>query len=228
MLPSKAVKLLVDVITPHNGQWYAQGGDADLSDSTVYRALPAPWHNPIPIPFLVVEDGHFHLLLQARKAGAQDLADLQKVLELLPEALEIAGAGAKTATGYGRFTQDSTRIELEKELAAKAQAQAKQAAEKLAREQAQEQIRNTPTEEKLAAILRDLHQKKQQTKALAQYLCSAQGNKKLGEILQQQKLSLADLKAALMADAELLKLLRGWNGKAGDEGKAYAVFAPLR
>lgn len=222
MLPRKPVRLMVDVMTPHQGQWYAQGGTANITD---HRALPAPWHNPIPIPFLVVEDGHFHLLLQARR-GAQN--DLQNVLEMLPQALEIAGAGAKTATGYGRFTQDTRRLAEEQAQAERAQRAAQQEAEKLAREQAIALIRNTPTEEKLAGILLDLHQKKKQTKALAQYLCSAKTNKKLGEVLAQQNLTFAELKAALMADVELLNLLRGWNGKAGDEGKAYAVFAPLR
>ncbi len=125
LLPREPVQLLVDVMTPHYGDWYAKGGGiTSLADAAT---IPAPWHNPVPIPFLVVEKAEFSLMLRGRgKLGATD-EDVKCVAALLVEALQIAGAGAKTATGYGRMQHDATRGERE--------AQAAEAA-RLAREQA--------------------------------------------------------------------------------------------
>ncbi len=52
--------------------------------------------------------------------------------------------------------------------------------------------------------------------------------KKFDAWLAEQKVGLDEVKAALWQDATLLTRLRGWNGKKGDEGKAWERFAPLK
>ncbi len=102
LLPKASPTLEADVLTPHLGGWIASGGQ--ISDvQSEWQNLPAPWHNPVPIPFLVTGGGQFYTLLQARP-GFEDL--LPKVAGWIEQALEIVGAGAKTGSGYGRFARD--------------------------------------------------------------------------------------------------------------------------
>ncbi len=104
-LPLKPVELAADVMTPHYGPYY-QGNEP-----------PGDWHNPVPICFLTVAPGcemQFAVTPRPRppaddegwpsltEHSVQDLA--AKAAEWLALALQVLGAGAKTATGYGRFT----------------------------------------------------------------------------------------------------------------------------
>lgn len=94
-IPSDQVHLKADVMTPHYGPYY-QGTEP-----------PADWHNPVPVPFLVVESKQDFLfgLLPRRGQEAQDKEDCQKATNWLKDALKFIGGGAKTAAGYGRFEQ---------------------------------------------------------------------------------------------------------------------------
>ncbi|RKS68250.1 CRISPR-associated protein Cmr6 [Actinomadura pelletieri DSM 43383] len=78
------------VLTPHARTYRAPGGNAP--------APPAEYLNPIPIPFLAVEDGAFvtHLI------GPEP--DVDRMTELLGAAVDEIGVGAKTASGYGYLT----------------------------------------------------------------------------------------------------------------------------
>ena len=112
-LPIEQPSLTVDVMTPHMGKWYAKGDSEPNSPET----LPADWHDPIPVPFLVVKEASF-LFSVCVRPGASDNETLQKdlpmVLEMLKDALEWIGAGAKTAVGYGRMLPESFEGELAK------------------------------------------------------------------------------------------------------------------
>lgn len=108
-LPVTSVQLAVDVMTPHYGKWYESGGDERRN--TQPDTVPADWHSPIPVSFLTVKKATFQFGIAVRqgmrpedKSVAQNL--LPEVMAVLQDALEWAGAGAKTATGYGRMGVD--------------------------------------------------------------------------------------------------------------------------
>ncbi len=95
--PTKAPKIVVDIMTPHYGDYY--------SDKTG-KVAPTDTQSPNPIPFLTVEDTPFQFLL-----GSKDIVDIQTeklwndktLVEWLKAALTEHGIGAKTAVGYGYF-----------------------------------------------------------------------------------------------------------------------------
>lgn len=95
-LPTAPVQLKADVMTPHYGPYYQ-----DDSGETP----PADWHNPIPIPFLVVDETQEFLfgIIPRNSSNDMDIKDCRIVEEWLKAALDSIGAGAKTAIGYGRF-----------------------------------------------------------------------------------------------------------------------------
>lgn len=93
-LPTGVVRLEADVMTPHYAPYYQ--GHADI---------PGDWYNPVPIPFLTVgANQRFRFFLAPRFPECpQDREDVRRAKEWLVEALDILGAGAKTALSYGRF-----------------------------------------------------------------------------------------------------------------------------
>lgn len=112
-IPLKPVTLACDIMTPHMGDWYAQGDKIENITNDA-ASLPADWHNPVPIPFLVVKAGSFLFSVAPRNPkNEQAKTELPLVMEALSNALEYMGAGAKTATGYGRMSDD---IEANKEI----------------------------------------------------------------------------------------------------------------
>lgn len=89
-LPVEPVTLSADVMTPHYGPYYRDGEP------------PGDWHSPIPIPYLTVAPGmRLQLLLLGRDSKAGEL--VEQAATWLNDALRELGAGAKTASGYGRF-----------------------------------------------------------------------------------------------------------------------------
>ena len=96
-LPTEPPTLAADVMTPHYQEWYQEGPPE----------VPADWHSPNPIPFLVLESGAEFQFGIAPRAGAE--VELDRVEIWLKEALEWLGAGAKTAVGYGRFERVEQR-----------------------------------------------------------------------------------------------------------------------
>ncbi|MBF0176257.1 MAG: type III-B CRISPR module RAMP protein Cmr6 [Magnetococcales bacterium] len=92
-LPQKPVQLVAEVMTPHYGPWYQQASPVPVP--------PADWYSPTPIPFLAVEAGTpFSFAIMPRPGHDTDGG---LVAEWLKEALQWIGAGAKSATGMGRF-----------------------------------------------------------------------------------------------------------------------------
>lgn len=105
-LPIEPPALAADIMTPHMGKWYAEGGE--IQHLGEKDRIPADWHAPVPVPFLVVEKGAFLFGIAPRPGLPADDAtrarnDLPQVFRTLQAALEWIGAGAKTAVGYGRM-----------------------------------------------------------------------------------------------------------------------------
>jgi len=97
-LPVAPVRLEADVMTPHYAGWSPPEPEN----------LPGDWRSPTPVPFLAVAAGGAFAfsILPADTGGTPGLAE---VFGWLKAALEVAGAGAKTSVGYGRFTLDEAK-----------------------------------------------------------------------------------------------------------------------
>ncbi len=126
-IPTSEVTLKADIMTPHYGDWYAKGDEDPKADGS---NVPADWHDPVPVPFLVVDKGASFQFGVAKRAGSE--IDLSEVTKALTDALEWIGAGAKTAAGYGRFGEDKK---------AKARREKEVREQQLAEQQAKEQAR---------------------------------------------------------------------------------------
>ncbi len=101
-LPLQVPNLELDIFTPHYPEYYREP-----------QKPPADCQEPVPIPFLAVaprQRFRFALAPCPSSAGPQGRAeaaaqaDLRAGVSLLKDALEIMGAGGKTAVGYGVFT----------------------------------------------------------------------------------------------------------------------------
>ena len=89
-IPVAPVTLEADVMTPHYAGWDEKNP-------------PGDWLSPNPIPFLTTARGTTFLFGLIPCRGVS-MDDLDNVLDWLRSALAWAGAGAKTAVGYGRFS----------------------------------------------------------------------------------------------------------------------------
>jgi CRISPR-associated protein Cmr6 len=106
-LPVKPPRMGGDVMTPHMGKWYERGGQ--IRDVTKDAdKLPADWHDPIPVPFLVVTQATFLFCVAPRRK--EFTAQLPQVIQAVQDALDWLGAGAKTAVGYGRMVKDDAAL----------------------------------------------------------------------------------------------------------------------
>lgn len=90
VLPYGRINLKTDIITPHYTPYYSK------------EERPGDWHNPTPIPFLTIDKSQKFIFFIAPRTK-EYVQDCKKTLEWLEDAITILGAGAKTATGYGRF-----------------------------------------------------------------------------------------------------------------------------
>ena len=105
-LPVAPVQLVHEVVTPHDGGWRLKG--PVVNEKTGIVLSPGDWHDPVPSPFLAVDIGaQFQFALGLTRRGKA--GDLELGYELLTGALEWVGAGAKTATGFGRF-EDKSKV----------------------------------------------------------------------------------------------------------------------
>lgn len=111
-IPVEQVKLTCDIMTPHMGEWYSEGGK--ITKDTYSTTLPADWHNPIPIPFLVVKQASLQFSIAPRPHTDISQDEIKQTMDELTKALEYLGAGAKTAVGYGRFEVDTDADEKQK------------------------------------------------------------------------------------------------------------------
>ncbi len=115
-IPDQRPSLVCDIMTPHMGDWYAKGSEGDPHNS---KALPADWHEPVPVTFLAVKHAHLIFSIAPRRADQAD--QLDAAFSALSQALEWLGAGAKTAAGYGYMSEDQSFL---KELQAQREAEA--------------------------------------------------------------------------------------------------------
>lgn len=117
-LPTTQMSLVAEVMTPHMGKWYEQGGNI-VSERDYADKAPADWHSPVPVNFLAVGRGaSFRFMIAPRLTGnaetdAQTRLDCQEAMTQLALALEWMGAGAKTATGYGRMKREGAERQAE-------------------------------------------------------------------------------------------------------------------
>ncbi|QSR34170.1 type III-B CRISPR module RAMP protein Cmr6 [Marinobacterium iners] len=100
-LPVLPATLLLDTMTPHMGGWYEKGGTEDVS---MAANQPADWHDPVPVPFLAAKELVLMFSFAPRKRDADSDQLMRLVGKALQDALFHAGAGAKTAAGYGGFS----------------------------------------------------------------------------------------------------------------------------
>jgi CRISPR-associated protein Cmr6 len=100
-IPKQMPRLICDIMTPHMGKWYEKGGEGVLTSD----AIPADWHEPVPVHFLAVKNAEFVFSIAPRIELA-GIEELDKVFSALSNALEWLGAGAKTAAGYGYMTEN--------------------------------------------------------------------------------------------------------------------------
>ena len=89
-LPTAWPALRLEITTSHHKEYYAG------------KSAPGDWESPNPVTFLAVAPGaSFRFALSPARGG--DEAAVAKAAAWLQAALCHAGAGAKTAAGYGRF-----------------------------------------------------------------------------------------------------------------------------
>lgn len=106
-LPTGAIRMACDIMTPHMGGWYENG--ADINTINFSKVAPGDWHSPVPVPFLVLSKGaKFQFGIAPRLIGepaadASARTNAALAIEALKGALEWVGAGAKTSVGYGRM-----------------------------------------------------------------------------------------------------------------------------
>ncbi len=99
--PTKWPVLEVDVLTPHQSDYYTKS------------ALPADWNDPIPVHFLRLAAGEELAFWFAPRRGCALPADAAAKLEtLLVVALDWIGLGGKTSSGYGWFASPATAAKL--------------------------------------------------------------------------------------------------------------------
>lgn len=101
-LPVIPATLVLDIMTPHMGGWYEKGGTANASKAA---NQPADWHDPVPVPFLAAKGLVLRFSVAPRRASQDSEQLITLVQKALRSALYHAGAGAKTATGYGGFSE---------------------------------------------------------------------------------------------------------------------------
>jgi CRISPR-associated protein Cmr6 len=104
-LAALPVKLTTDVMTPHYGEYYGAKNAGSASSP------PGDWYSPVPVYFLTVasKQPFVFAIAPRRPAIDESVKDCVLAIKWLEEALSFTGAGAKTASGYGRFTRATRR-----------------------------------------------------------------------------------------------------------------------
>lgn len=98
LLPLKPLRLAREIMTPHYGEYYQN------------QKIPGDWESPVPIQYLAVEkDQEWQLGIAFQKRSCTDTSPAiwEEIETLVSEALVWAGAGAKTAIGFGRFDRNA-------------------------------------------------------------------------------------------------------------------------
>jgi len=102
--PEDKAPLEADVLTPHHRKYYTDDAVDCATDDEA----------PVPVFFPAVKSGGvFEFVVRPLKTEDSGLAE--KALDYLKAAMEIEGAGSKTAAGYGWFIFDEVKTNLVRE-----------------------------------------------------------------------------------------------------------------
>ena len=166
-LPNEPAELVCDIMTPHAGKWYSEGGKDEACVSH-HETVPADWHKPVPVPFLAVKRISLVFHIAPRRAKSQ--SELAQLMQALTCALDYLGAGAKTAAGYGYFSEDTGFGE---------QLKAAQVEQQQALQEQQRQDSLSPFEQSLEALLENSQESEHDTRLLTELKAERwQGNEK--------------------------------------------------
>ena len=207
-IPVGATRVGADIMTPHMGKWYEKGGEDSPANSP--DTIPADWHNPVPVPFLVTTRASFLFAVSPRTGAMKD--GIAEVMTFLGNALEEMGAGAKTSAGYGSMQR------AEKQEAIFAQRLQDQ----------QEQQQQQAFEASLSPAKRGMYQVRQQLEADIQ-----SGNQNAGGDCKRQ-LNLMVTQAEHWSKAELAELhqlaldILNHHGPAPKKGKGKELMQKIR
>lgn len=99
--------LILDVMTPHHGDYYS-GNTRERSGGKKDIIPPTDFDDPNPVAFLSVT-GRFFVAVSCDAGGPEGEKWTQLALDLLQGALRDWGAGGKTSSGYGRLVPAKAR-----------------------------------------------------------------------------------------------------------------------
>ncbi|WP_448216491.1 type III-B CRISPR module RAMP protein Cmr6 [Endozoicomonas sp. 2B-B] len=102
VVPTKSPTVALDIMTPHMDKWYEKGGSGKPANDP--QTIPADWHNPVPVPFLVTKEASFLFAISPRTKAME--GEMEAVMEQMAGALEWLGLGSKTSVGYGSMSPD--------------------------------------------------------------------------------------------------------------------------
>lgn len=202
-LPVEPVMLAADVMTPHLARWYEQGGVIQDWRREPDK-VPADWHAPVPVPFLVVKEAK--LLFGMAPRRPEFAVELPRVFAALKQALDWLGAGAKTAAGYGRMMEDAARLTSLSEAAAKAAAWA--------------ELAKLPPEQQALRALRERFEADRQRGARD---AGGEVINRLNQLLKEGLNWPAPARVELAALAEMIYGYVGWGAKKSERRQKIAA-----
>jgi CRISPR-associated protein Cmr6 len=85
----------IDIVNNHHREYYSRQG----------ATAPGDWESPVPVYFLAVAPGVTFRFAVAKARPTTPASDLVQAEEWLKRGLTELGFGAKTAAGYGYFTE---------------------------------------------------------------------------------------------------------------------------
>jgi CRISPR-associated protein Cmr6 len=203
-LPVERVMLAADVMTPHMDKWYEEGGKIGEPCQEPYRRIPADWHAPVPVPFLVVKEAKLLFGMAPRRPEFAE--ELPQVFAALKQALDWLGAGAKTAAGYGRMVEDAARFARLAEDAAGAAARA--------------ELARLPPEQQALRALRERFEADRQREVRD---AGGEVIDRLNQLLKEGLNWPAPARAELAALAEMIYGYVGWGAKKQERRQKIAA-----
>ena len=98
--PEAGPTVEVDILNYHHREYYVSGGQSGEAVSA-----PGDWENPVPVYFLAVAPDTVFRFCVAKLTEQTSADDVCLAAEWLQKGLQVLGAGAKTAAGYGYFSE---------------------------------------------------------------------------------------------------------------------------
>ncbi len=115
-LPVKWPRLGSDIVNNHHTSWLSFINGESKTPSQTVRASAAGMEDPNPVFFLVCEHGlQLRFWIYTWQQSEESKKDVNRAYEWLDTGLQYLGIGAKTAVGYGRFTQHGKKAVMHSE-----------------------------------------------------------------------------------------------------------------